>query len=226
MEPTDELYNKYAKVINSFIYKYACQYPDLEDDLYLQAGLLFCNACRTYDENHPSHASFNTWLLQSLHRITDMIDKWNNGPCMLKGRGCVPSGLLEPADGNKGDDKVPVSGIYPTGDYLAGYTKSMTDCNVNEYPDKMQGTLSHLEGEALQIFRDWCAGVLDKSKNSSGMKSRRDERKTLNPMRIYRRRYMALGWTFERTRKAWGQFSQSFQGYAQENYPSMLLGVA
>lgn len=225
MQPTDELYRKYAHVITAVVNRYAWQFPELEDDLYLQAGLVFCQACLTYDENHPSHASFRTWLENKLHSITDLIDRWNNGPTTLKGKGSTPAVLHEPVDSHDEDDCIPMSGIYPAAGFLDGYSANLLDYSTSEYPDRMKLTVDNLEGDALQIFRDWCAGRLDKSKNSSGVKKRRDERKTLNPMRIYRRRYMSLGWTFERTRKAWGDFTRAFKPYAGELLPG-ILGVA
>lgn len=221
MQPTDALYKKYAHVITAVVSRYTWQYPDLADDLYLQAGLVFCQACLTYDEEHPSHASFKTWLENKLHSITDMIDKWSNGPTTLKSRGSTPCQLQEPVDSHEDGGSTPINGIYPAAGFLGSYSRGLVDFNHGAYPDRMQATVDSLEGDSLQIFQDWCAGLLDKSKNSSGVKKRRDERKTLNPMRIYRRRYMAMGWTFERTRKAWGEFSQAFMPYAMES-----LGVA
>ena len=216
MQPTDELYRQYAHVITAVVSRYSSKCPDLEDDLYLQAGLVFCQACLSYDPDHPSHASFKTYLAHKLHSITDLIEKFCNGPHALNVKGCNPVPLQIPADGSREDDMgFLYSPSYPSRSYLDKYSQGLVDYNHGPYPDKMQGTLDALEGDALQVFHDWCAGLLDKSKNASGVKKRRDERKTLNTMRIYRRRYMAMGWTFERTREAWEAFSRAFRPYAE-----------
>ena len=84
MKPTDELYYKYADVITSVVNRYADQCPELEDDLFLQAQLLFCQACLTYDPNHPSKASFETWLRNKLRDVTAIIKKHTRGPSLIK----------------------------------------------------------------------------------------------------------------------------------------------
>lgn len=84
MKPTEELYYKYAGVISSVVDKYAYQCPDLADDLLLQAQLLFCQACVTYDPDHPSKASFETWLRNKLRDVTSLIKKQCRGPSLIK----------------------------------------------------------------------------------------------------------------------------------------------
>lgn len=84
MKPTEELYYKYAGVISSVVDKYAYQCPDLADDLLLQAQLLFCQACVTYDPDHPSKATFETWLRNKLQDVSALVKKATRGPCLIK----------------------------------------------------------------------------------------------------------------------------------------------
>lgn len=220
MQPTDELYFEYAGVITRVVSRYAWKFPDLEDDLYLQAGLIFCKACLTYDPDNRENASFATWLEHKLHDLTTMIDKACNGPCSLKGRGAaaLPMDVLE----RESEDGERMEATY-TGDslsYVERYCRNLKDFHSSEYPDSMLPFIRSLEGDALQVFQDFVASRLELGASRSHKKSR--QHRHLNPMRIFLRRYRGMGWTYERTRKAWQELTEAMMPYAVEAIPGMV----
>ena len=226
MQATDELYLKYAGVIASVVNHYSRQFPelDIQDELYLQAGLIFCEACSTYDPEHPSGATFDTWLRNKLKALTYLIDKALHGPSTTMSRGASPVRSYSP-DGDEQDVGDPSSGIFApaiaTG-ILDEYSSQLS--LSDDYHQELRQYLDALRGDSLQVFKDFVEGYFKAKPDPS--KSRKFNIEAMNyltPMKIYRRRYLKLCWTLERTRKAFNGVHNMLTLYMQGRLPCHLI---
>lgn len=216
MKATDELYFQYAGVINRVVGNYARQFPDLKDDLYLQAGLIFCKACESYNPDHPSGTGFGTWLAKHLKSLTDMIEKECHGPNM-----CIHGGP-EPVrtytiDGEPEDCLDPSAGKFAyaiAGGVVSEYSESLLQ--DEEYPEDLRAYLGTLQGDALQIFKDFADNLFYIKPDQSKTRAYNLAHEYLTPKKIYMRRYIKLGWNMERTRRAFNNLRSVLQVYARQ----------
>lgn len=253
MQPTDELYYKYAGVISSVAYHYAQSCPSLADDLLLQAQYIFCKACLSYDEDHDSGASFETWLRNQLQSLSNMIDREIHGPSYLK-HGKYKTGKFK--DGKEIESNIPTpfakecdaifrvknrvaSGSSDKIDYMDSltglatdwyvheYTKKMgastSDLSYDEYPPELKPYIQGLTGDALTMFHDYCDGCFAAPPWKNITRAKQKNREILNPMKMYRRKYMAMGWSLERVKNAWKGLRGMFRNYLKGKLPSMAI---
>lgn len=222
MKPTNELYFQYAHTIDAVVGKYARQYPDLADDLYLQAGLVFCHACESYDPNHPSGAGFGTWLSRCLQSLTELVDKAIHGPntCIHGGPAPVRSFILE---GQEEDLCDPSAGAFSAA-IASGFVDEYSgNLGVNdEYPPELRPYLDALKGDALRVFHDFANGVFAIKPDPSKNRAYNRAKEYLNPKKIYMRHYIKLGWSMARTRKAFEGLKNMLELYRQDKLPCTL----
>lgn len=232
MKPTDALYYKYADVITSVVNAYAWNCPkDIQDELLLEAQLVFCKACLTYDPDHESGASFETWLRQKLQAITGIIKGAVRGPTMVK----VPktkervnnsvitvSMLAQNISKLEDEDPVEISDAAPNW-YLEEYGKqSDLGTYSGEFPKEMAVYIQSLKGDSLQIFQDFCMGRFSLKPQKFLTIAKKRAREVLNPNRLYRRVYMQEGWSLDRVKQAWKELSSVFKCYMTGQLPSVL----
>lgn len=227
MKATDELYFKYAGVITAVVNHYSRDFPDLEDELYLQAGLIFCQACEAFKPEHPSGASFDTFLRHKLHSLTWLIDKALHGPSLLESRGKAPVRVATVCDQDEdaavGDPSCGtfalIQGIMP--DTLVDYSRQLEASG--EYPQELLPYLEALQGDALQVFKDFTEGYFKIKPDPSRSREFNRAKEYLTPMKIYCRRYLKLGWSLERTRKAFNGIQGMLKLYMQGRLPCNLI---
>lgn len=228
MKATDELYLKYAGVITAVVNHYSRDFPDLEDELYLQAGLIFCQACEAFKPEHPSGASFDTFLRHKLHSLTWLIDKALHGPSLLESRGKAPVRMMADCDQDEdatvGDPSCAAyqghtKGVRPY--MLADYSKQLE--TSGEYPQELLPYLEALQGDALQVFKDFTEGYFKIKPDPSRSREFNRAKEYLTPMKIYRRRYLKLGWSLERTRRAFNGIQGMLKLYMQGRLPCNLI---
>lgn len=229
MQPTDELYYKYQGVINAVVYNYAWRCPALADELYLQAQYIFCKACLSYDPNHESGASFKTWLVQQLHSLTDLIDALNRGPTtnrvgstpFLQERSAVTQAAQHDRTGTAKDSHDTLSNIASSW-YVKEYGDKFT-MDDEGYPERLRPYVENLTGDSLTMFKDFCAGMFDPIVNTPITRSRRLACETLNPLKMYRRHYMAQGWSLDRVRNAWKGLHGMLRNYVLGKKPIVAI---
>ena len=222
MKATDELYFQYAGVINKVVRSYARQFPDLEDDLYLQAGLIFCKACESYNPEHPSGAGFGTWLSKCLKSLTDMIETACHGPntCVHGGAAPVRSYTI---DGETEDCCDPSAGAFAaaiSGGVVAEYCEQLA--RNDEYPADLRPYLDALQGDALQVFHDFADNLFYIKPDPSKTRAYNRAHEYLTPKKIYMRRYIKLGWSMTRTRRAFDSLQKMLKLYMQDKLPCTL----
>lgn len=224
MQPTDALYYKYAGVIDSVVNNYAHKCPDIKDDLYLQAQLVFCQACLSYDPNHPSHASFETWLRRQLESITALIKKAASGPSLIKGTNmsAIPMAMIEVAYNTENEeDYVDISNIANL-EYVHDYGVNLETMHNSDYPPEMQPYIDALSGDSLKIFQDFCAGKFDLAAPKFKTIAKQKADACLNPIRIYRRVYIHEGWSLDRVKEAWKTLHSVISNYRRGKLPSKI----
>ena len=224
MKPTTELYYKYAGVITSVVNSYAWNCPKyIKDELQLQAELVFCEACLSYDPNHPSKASFETWLRNQLKSITRVISKAAHGPSLVKDGGqsvMTINMLARNISRKKDEDPLDISDTaskWYLNDYSDNLLKGLGD---SEYPEEIYPYIKALNEDALQIFQDFCKGKFMLTPQKFMTIAKRKAREVLNPTRLYRRLYMQEGWSLERVRKAWKDLCSVISSYRMGTLPS------
>lgn len=213
MTPTNDLYYKYAGIITSVVNRYATYCPDLRDDLYGEALLVFCDACKSYDPNHTSKAAFSTWLYRQLQSISRVMDKAINGP--------VPEAHLHcPSADIPFQDALSV--VAPAHS-LDTYTDSLQQYTSSDFPSDMHKYLDTLRGDSFTIFQDFINGRLDSAPDKYGTISleRKRQKTYLNPTKLYIRRYKRLGWSIDRVRNAWLDVSRVVSSYINGTHPSL-----
>ncbi len=226
LKPTDKLYYQYAGVISSVVKQYAKKCPDLKDELFLQAQLVFCQACLSYDPHHKSGASFETWLRNKLKSITGIIKKAAHGPCLLKGVGS-PYALTwsaiekEYTDKDRSGDKKDQSKQLTTL-LMDEYTSRINDCidGDSEYPDELLPYFNALKGDALQVFKDFCNGAFERAPTKGMTMDEKKELMRLNPMKLYRRLYKEKGWSIARVTNAWRNLHGIMEAYINGTIPT------
>ena len=248
MKPTDELYYRYAGVISSVAYKYAQKCPAIADDLLLQARYIFCKACLSYKEDHNSGASFETWLRNQLQALSNMIDKEVHGPSFVK-QGTMKTGKFK--DGKEVESKV-LTPVYKEGTailkaksigdkvdctdiltdmasnwYLSDYNENLSASDggneYDEFPPELLPYIKGLTGDAYTLFQDFCAGCFDPPPQRNITKAKQKTREILNPLKMYRRKYMDMGWSLDRVKYAWKGLHGMLRNYMVGKLPCMAL---
>lgn len=228
LKPTTELYYKYAGVITSVVNSYAWDCPkDIQDEMMLQAELVFCEACLSYDPDHPSKASFETWLRNQLKSITCVIRKASKGPSLLKNcnASAVTVNMLAQnisREEDEDEDPVDISDVTPNWvleDYSAKLLNGVDHC---EFPEEMHPYIKALQGDSLRIFQDFCRGKFNLKPQKFMTVAKRKAREVLNPTRLYRRLYMQEGWSLERVRNAWRGLRGVFNAYNKGTFPMLV----
>lgn len=232
MKPTNALYYRYAGVITSVVNHYAIDCPSVRDELLLEAQLVFCQACLTYDPNHESGASFETWLRQKLQAITYIIKKATRGPNMIKlpktkepvNNSVVTVSMLAQNISKLDDeDPVDISDASPNW-YLEEYgKKNDLGTEIGEFPMEMQPYIESLKGDSLRIFQDFCRGRFNLKPQKFMTIAKKKAREVLNPNRLHRRVYMHEGWSLERVKVAWKGLSSVFRNYINGQLPCMVI---
>lgn len=235
MQPSEELYYhnlyyQYAGVIDSVVERYAEKCPECRDDLRFEAIAVFWEACRTYDPNHASGASFKTWLVNQLRSITSVLKKGARGPTRLKGvqgMSVIPvRRLAQNFTRNPKDDIRDPVGLSDASEkwYLQEYGSQLVNGEETDgFPPEMQAYINALKGDSLKIFKDFCEGRFDSVQQTQYMSRKRIRKlETLNPVKIYRRLYRQEGWSLERVRNAWRGLSGVFASYMSATVPSMV----
>lgn len=223
MEATDELYFKYARVIEKAVARYSVQFPELTDDLYLQAGLVFCEACKSYDSDHPSRASFGTWLAECLQSLSEIITKACHGPnlCIHGGPAPVRSYTI---DGETEDCCDPSAGAFAAALSTGIVDEYSSSLGIDgEYPPEMRPYLELLQGDALQIFRDFGNNLFYVKPDTSKTRAYNKAHNYLTPKKIYMRRYLKLGWSWKRTCRAFETLKSALKLYTQDKLPCLLI---
>lgn len=248
MQPTDELYYKYAGVVSSVAYYYAQSCPSLADDLLLQAQYIFCKACLSYDENHECGASFETWLRNQLQSLTNMIDREIHGPSYLKSTKVktgkfkdgkeIESKVLTPMfkesnialraktldkDIDSRDILTNLACGYYVHDYSSRIGATASDLSYDEYPPEMKPYIQGLTGDALTLFNDFCDGCFVPPPQKNITRAKQKTREILNPLKMYRRKYMAMGWSLDRVKNAWKGLHGMLKNYMLGKLPSMSI---
>ena len=229
MKPTEELYYKYAGVLTSVVNSYAWDCPkDIQEEMMLQAELVFCEACLSYDPDHPSKASFETWLRQQLKSITSVLRKASRGPSMVKNgnQSAVPVSMLAQnisrEESEDDDDPVDISDVASNW-YLDDYSKSLYNGeDLCEFPEEMHPYIKALKGDSLRIFQDYCRGKFNSKPQKFMTVAKRKAREVLNPVRLYRRLYINEGWSLERVRNAWRGLRGVFYAYNKGTLPMLI----
>lgn len=253
MKPTEELYYKYAGVISSVVDKYAYQCPDLADDLLLQAQLLFCQACVTYDPDHPSKATFETWLRNKLQDVSALVKKATRGPCLIKiekvkkpaakknkawarkaiNPACSDDNNLTPiqimrdisesTERQPDDDPIDISDVT-CGYILEDYSKKLSDGTEegHDYPKAMLPYIRSLRGDALQVFKDFCEGRLDREPVKHLSLARQRSRGILTASHIYNKFYKEKGWSRSRVENAWRGLRGMLKNYVDGKLPTVI----
>ena len=223
MEATNELYFKYLGVIEKAVARYSVQFPELADDLYLQAGLVFCQACATYDENHPSGASFGVWLSKCLKSLTELITTACHGPNLCIHGGPAPVRTYT-IDGESEDCCDPSAGAFAaalsTG-VVDEYSRSLD--SDGEYPEEMRPYLELLQGDALQFFRDFADNLFYVKPDTSKTRAYNRAHNYLTPKKIYMRRYLKMGWSWKRTCQAFDTLRNVLKLYTKDKLPCLLI---
>lgn len=232
MQPTEELYYKYAGVLTSVVNKYAYGCPKevqdyVQDELFLQAQLVFCQACLSYDPNHPSGASFETWLRNQLKSITAIKNKAKHGPNLLKSCSTPLVQMQTIKDvvaksRDEDDDKTDISDFTESW-YLENYEQNLSNGTENmEFPEDMIPYIKALRGDSLRIFQDFCRRRFDLTPPNNLTRAKIRAREYLNPIRLYRRVYMHEGWTLDRVRNAWRGLRGIFRNYMTGKLPASI----
>lgn len=224
MQPTDELYYKYAGVIDSVVHYYSRKCPDLADELFLQAQYVFCTACLSYDPNHAKGASFETWLRRQLQSITHVITKASKGPSTVKGvdKSAVTWSAVEESHYSQCHDDVDAMedlADIASQDYVKGYGANLENEKNLGYPPEMIPYIEALTGDALQIFNDYCQGKFELAMPFNMTLEKQKAREVLNPTRLHRRLYSKEGWSLDRVRKAWDVLTRTFDNYRKGKIP-------
>jgi len=250
LKPTEELYYRYAGVITGVVNKYAYQCPDLTDDLQLQAALIFCQACITYDPDHPSQASFETWLRNKLQSISELVKDATRGPCLVK---FEKSGKHEIAVKRKRvwskktinpkcAEKIntPVQTVKEISDTMQRKSEDMLDISdvtcgyiledygnnlsggtdKHDFPSDMLPYIHALRGDSLQVFKDFCEGRLERKPHHKLTREIQRKRGILSPSHIYNKFYKQKGWTRERVENAWRGLHGVLKNYLDGKLPS------
>lgn len=225
MQPTDELYYKYSRVISSVVYHYAFNFPNLTDELYLQANYVFCKACLSYDPDNPEGASFETWLRRQLQSIVGVCRKAMSGPTTDR-VGTAPA-LPESQFNPDKDGDIPDISSVATRDSVAGYGDSLA--MDNEMDTGMDPYISALTPDAYRVFEDFLDGTLSlKDTNSKDGKvtysrAMRFKRALLDPKKIYKRHYEAQGWSLDRATRAFNELKAMLRNYRKGRLPNRVL---
>lgn len=228
MQPTDELYYKYAGVIDSVVRHYSRKCPDLADELFLQAQYVFCTACLSYNPSHSAGASFETWLRRQLQSITHIITRASKGPSMIVGidKSVITWGVLEDAWHNASKtDSEPLEDLADVANsqYVKEYGSNLETEDSLGYPPEMIPYIKALTGDSLRIFEDYCQGKFELSLPFNMPLERQKAREVLNPTRLHRRLYSKEGWSLDRVRKAWDGLVRMFDNYRKEKMPIMII---
>lgn len=230
MQPTDELYYKYAGVLTSVAYQYARECPKevqkyVRDEMFLQAQLVFCEACLSYNPDHPSGASFETWLRNQLQSITSIKNKAKRGPNLLKSCNTplVQMQTIENVVSQSKDednDKTDISDFTASW-YIEEYGNNLSNgTDKMEFPSEMLPYIKALQGDSLRIFQDFCRRRFDLTPPNNLTRAKIRAREHLNPMRLYRRVYMKEGWSLERVRNAWRGLRGIIRSYMTGKLPA------
>lgn len=227
MQPTDELYYKYAGVIDSVVRYYSRKCPDLADELFLQAQYVFCTACLSYDPNHGKGASFETWLRRQLQSITHVIIKASRGPSTVEDidKSAVTWSVLEESRRSLRHDDVDAMedlADVASQEYVKEYGANLENEGTLGYPPEMVPYIKALTGDALQVFNDYCHGKFELNLPFNMTLEKQKAREVLNPTRLHRRLYAKEGWSLDRVRKAWDGLVRMFDNYRRDKMPIML----
>lgn len=230
MQPTNELYYKYAGMITAVARKYSRQCPDLADDLFLQAQYMFCKACLSYDPENPAKASFDTWLYRQLQSITGIIRSESHGAthANIGSHSAVAFSALVnecPERSNCRDqDDCPnmektITRLLTDG-YVDDYNGQLA--LEDEYPKEMKPYFEALRGDALRVFRDYCNGCFDKEvSRSKYTRAQRNAMLTLTPRKMYLRHYAKYGWSIRRVSEAVRTLRGVLHAYMLGKLPSI-----
>lgn len=237
MKPTDELYFQYAGVITSVVNKYAHDFPDLADDLFLQAQLLFCQACLSYDPErnvgkNGKIASFETWLRNKLKSLNMVIRKASKGPCSDRHLGNPPAicfSEIERAASTA--DKTSKKTDYTDTDQpyaipmnvLQEYTEKLSDGTDkgHDYPEALLPYIRALRGDALQVFKDYCLGAFERKERKNYIPiALQKARAIYDPRYIYRAVYRDRGWSYARVQNAWRGLHGILKNYLDGKLPT------
>lgn len=235
MKPTDELYFQYAGVITSVVNKYAHDFPDLADDLFLQAQLLFCQACLSYDPEknvgkNGKIASFETWLRNNLKSLNMVIRKAAKGPCSDRHLGNPPAicfseiERLASTAGKAGEDPDDNDTDQPYAikmNVLQEYAENLSDGTDkgHDYPDALLPYIRALRGDALQVFKDYCLGAFERKDRKNITIAQKKARAIYDPRYIYRAVYRDRGWSYARVQNAWRGLHGILKNYLDGKLP-------
>ena len=235
MKPTDELYFQYAGVITSVVNKYAYDFPDLADDLFLQAQLLFCQACLSYDPEknvgkNGKVASFETWLRNNLKSLNMVIRKAAKGPCSDRHLGNPPAICFSEIEriastaGKAGEDPDDNDTDQPYAikmNVLQEYAENLSDGTDkgHDYPDALLPYIRALRGDALQVFKDYCLGAFERKDRKNITIAQKKARAIYDPRYIYRAVYRDRGWSFARVQNAWRGLHGILKNYLDGKLP-------
>lgn len=229
MKPTDELYFKYAGVITSVVNKYAYNFPELADDLYLQAQLVFCQACLTYDPEKTGAngkvASFETWLRNKLKSLNMVIRKEIHGPCTMKHLGnpqaITVTKLAQDVAREPEDDPIDISDAVSQS-LLKDYSDNLAG-NIGEshdYPEELIPYICALRGDSLRVFKDFCEGRFEREPRKNLTKAMQRARSIYDPHYLYRKVYRDCGWSLARVQNAWRGLHGILKNYLDGKMPA------
>lgn len=226
MEITDELYIQYASTIDRMVNHYARAFNFIDtDELTLQAGLIFCEAARSFDPDHKSGASFKTYLENQLKALSHVVDRALHGPTLLVGSGESPMSLdqcmVDPNDGTHGGD-----GMSPVADHVkSDYGKSLEQDDESDLPTALRAYVEMLTGDSRTILEDILGGELDPNLKTMEHLSRSEQVKerTLSAWKVYKKRYIKMGWDWPRTRTAWNELKSMISLYRTDRLPCRLV---
>lgn len=195
MQPTDTLYKDCLALIHSCVRKQCSATPALEyDELLSQASLIFCNAALSYDESKG--ATFKTHLFNQLKRLSDNVEHLY-GPSLMKGpkqllfsldwyhespddsqeqEECVKTSSTEYGERLSASEDFPELDMYR--EVLSEDGKLVYDAIVNE---ELAPIPSATVTAGSREFKDKCI---------------------MTPIRLWRKRFKAMGWSIERVRAA------------------------
>lgn len=226
MELTDQLYMEYAGVISRAVNHYTRAFPFIDaEELTLQGGLIFCRAAQSFDPAHEKGASFRTYLENQLKALSHVVNKALHGPTLLEGTGDAPVSIESTATFMADD------GSYDaTADGVALHTKAeygdgLVDCLDGDLPEVMAPYVDALDDDARAIMYDIVNGELEPNAKTMEHLTRAEKAKerTLSAWKIYKKRYIKLGWNWQRTRTAYDSLKRMLTLYTQDRLPCVLV---
>jgi len=195
METTDALYRECLPIIHSVVHRLCSKVPTLDySELFSQASLIFCNAAASYDSSKGT--IFKTHLYNQLKRLSENVDRMY-GPTLLRGE----KQLLFSLDfyhTSTEDSQEQEDALAPTS---AAYGQRL---GSSEDFSGLEPYMEVLSEDARALYDTIISGELDPVPTAMITAGSREfkEKCVMTPIRLWRKRFKALGWTLERVRVA------------------------